>query len=194
MLLLFRDLKIYYTRRLKHDFMKSNLLITYDPHKEGSARAEAEAVLAEIKEKPIFEKSRVEGVFLVKISEPKSAVKKLVEVCKKSPERFEVTFRYIPIEQWTKSSVPGMEKIIKELVKGIRRDEKWKMEINKRHYDILPNSELILKLTEVVDREKVDLKKPEKIIQVEILGENAGISLLKPAEILDAPKLKRGKT
>jgi len=36
----------------------------------------------------------------------------------------------------------------------------------------------------VVDRKEIDLKKPEKIIKVEIVGKDAGISLLEPDEFL----------
>ena len=48
---------------------------------------------------------------------------------------------------------------------------------------------LIVKLTDVVDRKNVDLNKPKKIIKVEIIGKNAGISLLEPDELLIVPKL-----
>jgi tRNA(Ser,Leu) C12 N-acetylase TAN1 len=41
-----------------------------------------------------------------------------------------------------------------------------------------------MKLTDVVDRKKIDLKKPKKIIKVEIIGKDAGISLLTPDELL----------
>jgi tRNA(Ser,Leu) C12 N-acetylase TAN1 len=41
-----------------------------------------------------------------------------------------------------------------------------------------------MKLTDVVDREKIDLKKPEKIIKVEVIGSNAAISVLNPDEQL----------
>jgi len=36
----------------------------------------------------------------------------------------------------------------------------------------------------VVDRQKIDLKKPKKIIKVEIIGTHAGISLLESGELL----------
>jgi len=69
-------------------------------------------------------------------------------------------------------------------VPKIKKDEKWMMDIEKRYYDKLDFKELIVKLTDVVDREKIDLKKPQKIIKVEIVGKEAGISLLEPDEML----------
>ena len=77
-----------------------------------------------------------------------------------------------------------MQKAIKSLVPKIKKDEKWMMDIEKRYYDKMDYKELILKLTDVVDREKIDLKKPKKIIKVEIVGKDAGISLLEPDEML----------
>ena len=77
-----------------------------------------------------------------------------------------------------------MQKAVKSLVPKIGENEKWKMDLEKRHYHKLEYEELIVKLTDVVDRRKIDLKKPKKIIKVEIIGNNAGISLLEPGELL----------
>ena len=99
----------------------------------------------------------------------------------------EKTHRYIPVDKWVSSKVPDMQKAIKSLVPKIGENEKWKMDLEKRHYHKLDYQELIVKLTEVVDRRKIDLKKPKKIIKVEIIGTNAGISLLEPGELLMVP-------
>jgi tRNA(Ser,Leu) C12 N-acetylase TAN1 len=44
---------------------------------------------------------------------------------------------------------------------------------------------LILKLTEVIDRPKVDLQNPDKIIKVEVIGNKAGLALLGKDELLN---------
>ena len=46
------------------------------------------------------------------------------------------------------------------------------------------STELIMKLTEVVDKPKVDLDNPQKIIAVQIIGKKAGLALLNKDEIL----------
>ena len=58
------------------------------------------------------------------------------------------------------------------------------MDLEKRYYHKLDYNDLIMKLTEVVDRQKIDLKKPKKTIKVEIIGTNSGISLLESGELL----------
>ena len=73
-------------------------------------------------------------------------------------------------------------------VSGIGKDEKWKIDIMRHDYHKHDMSELIKELTEPVDRKCVDLKNPEKIIRVEIIRSKAGVSLLKPEEILSVSK------
>ena len=63
------------------------------------------------------------------------------------------------------------------------------MNLSKRNYEA-NTKELIVKLTDPIDRPNVDLKNADKIMQVEIIGKKAGISLLKKDELLEVAKLK----
>jgi len=56
------------------------------------------------------------------------------------------------------------------------------MDLHKRHFD-MGSTEVIMKLTEVVDKPKVDLENPQKIIEVQIIGKKAGLALLNKDEI-----------
>jgi len=164
--------------------MDVKLLITYDPAHIESSREKVKNLSKEIGVKPEFLKSRYDGIFLLNVPKPKETVKKLAKISKKDRELFGRTHRYIPIDKWVKSKVPDMQNAIKSLVPKIKKEEKWMMDIEKRHYDKLDFKELIIKLTDVVNREKIDLNKPKKIIKVEIVGNDAGISVLEPDEIL----------
>ncbi len=164
--------------------MDVKLLITYDPAHLESSREKVLNLFKEINSKPTFLKSKYSGIFLLYVSKPKDVVKKLREISKKNKDLFGRTCRYIPVDKWVRSSVTEMQKAIKSLVPKIKKEEKWMMDLEKRHYDKMSFQELIVKLTDVVNREKIDLKKPQKIIKVEIIGKDAGISLLEPAEIL----------
>ncbi|MBI5347639.1 MAG: THUMP domain-containing protein, partial [Candidatus Aenigmarchaeota archaeon] len=93
------------------------------------------------------------------------------------------THRWVPIEKWVKSDMNEMTKAIAEMGKKIGRDEKWKMDFNKRQYDA--PKDIIIKLTDPIDRPHVDLKNPDKIVHVEVIGKNAGISLLNKDEVLN---------
>ena len=81
-----------------------------------------------------------------------------------------------------------MQKEIKKLQKGIKKTEKWKMDMHKRHFEQMNSIELIMKLTEVVDKPKVDLNNPQKIIEVQIIGKKTGLALLNRDEILSLAK------
>ena len=167
--------------------MNVKLIVTYDPAHQKSCEESLKNVMDAVGAKPKFLKSKYSGIFLVDLSKPKEVVKMLIKLNKKDQELFGKTHRYIPVDKWVSSKVPDMQKAIKSLVPKIGENEKWKMDLEKRHYHKLDYQELIVKLTEVVDRRKIDLKKPKKIIKVEIIGTHAGISLLEPGELLMVP-------
>ena len=167
--------------------MNVKLIVTYDPAHQKSCGESLKNVMDSIGAKPKFLKSKYSGIFLIELSKPKEVVKMLIKLSKKDQGIFGKTHRYIPVDKWVSSKVPDMQKAIKSLVPKIGENEKWKMDLEKRHYHKLDYQELIVKLTEVVDRRKIDLKKPKKIIKVEIIGTHAGISLLEPGELLMVP-------
>ncbi len=160
----------------------ANLLVTYNQSHAGSAKEEAEKALKAIKQKAKFLKTDIEGVFKLRVGNPKKVVKNLSKL-KSKKGMFEHTFHWVPIDKWTTSNIKAMQKEIKKLQKGIKKTEKWKMDLHKRHFD-MPSTELIIRLTEVVDKPKVDLKNPQKIIEVQIMGKKAGLALLNKDEIL----------
>lgn len=167
----------------------ANLLVTYDPSHGGKAKEEAETLLKEVKAGAKFLKSDVAGLFQLRVKGPKAIVKKLVKMCKSKPDKFKFTFHYIPIDKWVKSDVKAMTTVTKSLGAKIKAKEKWKMNFSKRHYEG-DSRELIVKLTAPIDRPNVDLSNPDKIVQVEIVGKKAGLSLLDKDELLEVTKLK----
>jgi len=60
--------------------------------------------------------------------------------------------------------------------------------VNKRATN-LSSKEIIEEVAKLVDR-KVDLENPDKIIQIEIIGDYTGISIIKPDQILSITKIK----
>jgi len=168
--------------------MDANLLITYDPNHEGLAKQEVESLMKEIG-KTYETIKEDEGLLMVKVDDAKEVVKKIKEIAKQNKDKFNKTFKWIPIERWTKATIEDMQSVIKELQEGIKDEEKWAMSLDKRRTE-LHEKDLIIKLTEPVEKKNVDLSNPEKIIWVEIIGNDAGISLLKPDEVLEITKLK----
>ena len=166
--------------------MKANLLISYEPTHALLAKEEASSLLSSVKEKPKFLEADTPGLFKISVKDARKAVKELSKTYKKDKEKFKYTCNYVPIDDWCKSSVAEMQKKIKTFDKVIKNNEKWKMELHKRKYK--DDGKLIVKLTEMINKPKVDLEKPDKIIKVEIIGKEAGISLLNKDELFSVKK------
>ena len=80
-----------------------------------------------------------------------------------------------------------MRDAVKVLRNKIRAGEKWRMTMEKRRYTRYSKIEIITALAELID-EKVDLKNPDKILRVEIIGRYAGFSVLTPQDIFSVSK------
>jgi len=169
---------------------KFNMLVSFNPSHAGMAETELNAVLSKIGEKPKILATSAEGLFKVAVSDARKVVGRLRNLCQADPNLFAATQHYTPIDSWCKSELTHMQKSVKSAASGISQSERWKMHLAKRHWKKLEGTDLIIKLTKVIDREHVDLKNPQKIVQVEIIERDAGISLLEPDDILDVEAVK----
>ena len=164
----------------------ANLLITYDPAHKEKAIEEASSMLKNVKETPKFYESGVSGVLLTKITnDPSAVIKKICSCCKKSPAEYYVTKKWVPIERWCSSDVEELGKVMREFGRRIDSKQKWKMEISKRAYEKYAVLDMIVRLTESISNTNVDLKNPDMIVKIEILGRKAGVSLLEKGKVLD---------
>lgn len=170
---------------------EANLLVTFDSGHLESAKKEILNLFDEVKEKADILKMD-EGIAEVAVGDARKAISALGELAKKGIDKFTYTTHWIPIDSWVKNTVADIQKKLKEFEAGIGKEEPWKMELKTRKLKEKPDEvKLIVKLTEVIDRKKVDLEKPEKIIRVEIIGNKAGLTLLKKNELLNISKLKQ---
>ncbi|MFB0560293.1 MAG: THUMP domain-containing protein [Candidatus Lokiarchaeia archaeon] len=170
---------------------KPNLFVTYDINNRRESKEEVLWVLGKVgEEEPRFLSSRARGIFLILASlDPREITGRLTQLCKEEPDNFWYTYNYIPIDVWCSSELEEMVENVKRLSEGIKKDETWRMTVNKRFYNQYHTLEIIEILAENVNR-KVDLKNPQKIIQIEIMGKQAGISLLDPSDIFSVSKVK----
>jgi len=169
----------------------ANLLITYDPAHSGKAEDEAKTLLKSVGEDAKFLKSDVEGVFLLHTKKnTREITKQLHKSGKANPSQFGYTYHWVPIDEWVKTDVTTIGKALKGFDKKMDPAKSWKLDLVKRHFDKVGTTDLILKLTEHIDKPKVDLKNPQVIVKVEILGKKTGVSLLGADELVDATSLK----
>jgi len=163
--------------------MEANILVTFDPSHAGKAKDVIKAMMPEAQ---ILE--TLDGAALLSAKDPKASVKRLAELCKDSPAKFEHTFHWVPVEMWCAADINDMQDAMKEIDKKIDKNKTWKLEVNKRSFR-MHMTELIEKLAEHINKPKVDLKRPEQIVHVEIVGDKAAISLLHRDEIFNVKKI-----
>jgi len=168
--------------------MDANLLISFDPNHAGKAAEEVKAFLGE---KVQFLDSDVGGIFLMKVDgDSKHVVKRVKKECESNPTKFEYTFHWVPIETWCKADIDSIAKEMKKIDAKMDPSKTWKLDLGKRNFKA-DTVELIMKLTEYINKPKVNLKNPQTIVKVEIIGNTAGVSLLDADELLDVPRIKK---
>lgn len=167
--------------------MKANLLVSYEPSRESSAKAELELLLEEVKDNYKFFPMRTKGLFTVKVPNARRTIIKLSNVYKKTPEKFRSTFSFKPIDIWTSTDIREMQKATRKLAPKIKTKETWMLQLNKRSNKENYHS-LVVKLTEPVERGNVDLCNPGKIILAEMIENRSGFSLVKKENILRTSK------
>lgn len=168
-----------------------NLLVTFHGNQKGHSEREVRERLTELGAYvERLETCEVEGVFLIQAGgDAKVLVSQLKRLCHEDPVGFQYTHHWVPIERWMPSDKEEIRRNAVELGKNIGPDETWMMHLHKRHmtehYD-----DLIAYLTDPLNRGRVELTDPDKILAVEILGKNTGMSLLNRHEMLDVNKVR----
>ncbi len=183
------EMRIEKQERISSLQVSPNLLVTFDPNKLASSKAEVERLLRDVGEEGTIMETSIPGIFKVHVRDAKSTVRKLLEICRTSPERFVRTFHWTPIDRWCATDISEIKSIIKELAQNIGDNERWKMALEKRQFE-KHERDLVMELTSVVDKQNVDLHNPDKIIKVDILGNETGLALLSKDEYLNVSSFK----
>ncbi len=168
-----------------------NLLISTRRGEEKDACSEAWYLLREIGDSEAsVDTTPVRGLIVAKTSlSPFEAVEKLRKLLAERPEEFRYTLKIIPIQKVVKTDLDEIKKVSKELSAQIGLDEKFRVSVEKRHSEI-DRMEVVKAAAEEIDR-KVDLKNPDKILLIEILGNLTGVSVVKENDVLSVVKEKK---
>jgi tRNA acetyltransferase TAN1 len=166
-----------------------NLLVSCSWDAYGRAKEEILRVLRMLDdENPVVTRTVAKGITGVKTSlEPRDVVHRLRRLFNKDPFILQQTTKWVPVDLWTCSDLNSMRDAVKVLRNKIRAGEKWRMTMEKRRYTRYSKIEIITALAELID-EKVDLKNPDKILRVDIIGRYAGFSVLTPQDIFSVSK------
>ena len=165
-----------------------NLIVTCPRNREFFAIREFESLLSDIgDDAPKIWKSGISGVLLAYTNLNFYEVPYLLrDLLKENPWSFRDVKRVIPIEFNVKTSLDEFSKVASKLASRIGENESYKIEVTRRYTNI-DRMDIIESIASKINR-KVDLKNPDKIILVEILGPKSGLSLINPDGVLSVER------
>ncbi len=165
-----------------------NLLITTSRGNEEDACSEIWYLLGEIGDSAVrVDKTGITGLVAAKTAfDPFEVVEQLREILKERPYEFRYTFRVIPVEKVVRTDLREIERTAVELASKIKENESFRVTVEKRFTDT-STKDMIEAAAASIER-KVDLRNPDKIILVEVVGGLTGISIIKPGQILAVMK------
>ena len=168
-----------------------NLIITCARHLEPETEEELRDILEELGDPDIkVSITNMSGILTAETKlDPINIVRKIREMLLDEPWSIRYCLRIIPIQKVIETKIEEIEKSITELSDQILEDETYRISIEKRNSNV-SSQEIITKIANKI-KNKVSLEFPDKVILIEILGNMAGISILKKSDILSIEKTKR---
>jgi tRNA acetyltransferase TAN1 len=138
-------------------------------------------------ESPVVDKMGIWGIIVARTHlEPAMAVAKVREEFLKKPDSIQAIFRVIPIQRLVPTKLEEIVKATKELSATINTDESFRITVEKRRTH-LGSHEIIDAVAEGINR-KVNLDDPDWVVLVETTGRKTGVSVVRPANILNVQK------
>jgi tRNA acetyltransferase TAN1 len=143
---------------------------------------------------PVIERTIARGILGVRTSlDPRKVVAKLNELVAENPNAINYVLKLRPVDLWTAPTIADLKVAVSSLKGQIRLGERWGMEVELRRFTTLHKMEIIEQLAELID-EKVDLRNPDKMVRIEILGNSAAVSVLRPEDVFSLHKAWRCRT
>ena len=168
-----------------------NLIVTCARHLESETSKEIQEILTDMGDNTSHTaQTKMSGIITVDtIIDPVDIVQEIRTRLVEEPWSIRYCLRIIPVQKLVASTIQEIESAVSYLIVNMNKDETYRITIEKRNSNI-SSKELIAKIA-VSIKNKVSLELPDKIILIEILGECAGISVLRPVDILSITKTKR---
>ncbi|MEX2192538.1 MAG: THUMP domain-containing protein [Nitrosarchaeum sp.] len=168
-----------------------NLIITCARHLESETRQELIDILEKIGDsEPKITITNMSGILTAETKlESIEVIKRIKEMVLDEPWCIRYCLRIIPIQKITETKIESIEDEISDLIKLISNEESYRISIEKRNSNI-SSQELISRIAKKI-KNKVSLESPDKIILIEVLGNQTGIAIVKKGDVLSVEKTKR---
>lgn len=166
-----------------------NLLVSSSRGGYQAARREIGAILRAMgDEGPVVSRTPVRGLVGVRTGlEPRHVVRELRARQEREVGCPQHTCKWVPVEVWVSADVEAMKDMVHRLRDRIGPSETWRLTLHKHRYRLHHQIELVRILAEPVTA-KVDLDHPDKILRVDIVGEQAAVSVLAPDEVFSVAR------
>ena len=168
-----------------------NLLVSSARGTEEEANHEIEYLLRELgDERPTTDFAPVSGLTVAKTRlDPVKVIPKLRGTLKFRPWQFRYILKIKPVQQVVPCDISAIGSAVVDRIKEVRSNETFRVSLEKRRNKI-SSREIIDAVAQKIPR-KVELRNPDKIVLIEVIGSIAGISIISPRSILGIEKEKR---
>ena len=168
-----------------------NLIITCPRNFEEETAEEIFNLLSKLGfKKPEISQTKYPGILIAVIEDPLIVNNKIRETVIEEPWSIRYSQRLIPIQIGVKSHIDEIVEGVEKLKSVMNESDTYRITIEKRDSK-LSSKELITRIATNIEN-KVNLENYDWLILVEIIGDLAGVSLLRQDDVLSIEKLKRG--
>jgi tRNA acetyltransferase TAN1 len=120
--------------------------------------------------------------------DPVALVKAVRPIAEEDPWDLRFLQKLTPVEANVEATTEDIAEAVAKLAHKVPEGKSFKVSINKRGSDIV-SQELIKAAASKVER-IVNLERPDWVVQIEIIEDSAGVSILEPKDILSITKLQ----
>lgn len=168
-----------------------NLIITCPRHFEEEASEEVKRILIELgDQEPKIIISSMPGILTgITSLNPIESIEKIREKILDEPWSIRYCLRIIPIQGVCKTNIIEIEDEILKKIGVIKSEDSYRITIEKRNSKV-SSDEIISKIAKNISN-KVSLERPDWVILIEIIGDEAGVSVIRNNNILSVEKTKR---
>ncbi|MFQ6135031.1 MAG: THUMP domain-containing protein [Nitrososphaerales archaeon] len=173
---------------------KNTFILTTHRGAENSASSEIYMLLTEFGDsKAKITRTKVSGVLMVEtVLSHQDVIEMLKKMIESEPWRARSMLRLIPAEEMVDADLNQIVEAVQPMLERIGEEETFRITVEKRHSEISRN-EIIEAVASKTVR-KVDLENPDWVVLIEVIGGKAGVSVVRPEQILSVVKAKRGDT
>ena len=134
-------------------------------------------------------KTKIRGLIVAKtFLDPLEVIAKFRAILTERPYAFRYAIRIVPIQRVVVTDLGEIKKVAEELAAKIGETQTFRVTVEKRFTEL--HSRDIIQAAAGDIKCRVDLHNPDLILQIEVLGAQTGISLIKPTDILAVVKEK----